>query len=74
MWHTDPDIVYQIVREDQERKIADHLRRIQARRQKQTAMLPTILGQVGDLLVGAGERLRRRSQMSSPLTSSGAGF
>jgi hypothetical protein len=74
MWHADPDITYQLARDEQEKKISDHVRRTQARKQKQGGMISTVLGQVGDWLVGAGEALRRRAQTASPLASDGFGI
>ena len=71
MWHADPELTFQVAREEQERQIEDHVRRQYARKQKRGGVVPTVLGQVGDLLVGAGERLRRRAQMSTPIVTGG---
>ena len=73
MCNADPVITYQLARDEQEEKIMDHVRRTEANKQ-QGGMIPTVLGQIGDLLVNAGERLRRRAQMASSLASDGFGF
>ena len=69
MWNADPLTVYQVERDAQEKKVLDHVRRCEARRAKQASramqrsrgMVSTILGGLGNLLVGAGERLQRRA-------------
>jgi len=73
LWHADPEITYQLAREENEARILDHVRRSKARKQS-GGMISALLGQVGDLLVGAGERLRRRAQMAAPFASDGLGI
>lgn len=73
LWHADPVITYQLARDEQEQKVLAHVRRTEARKQLR-GMIPAVLGQLGDLLVNAGERLRRRAQLASPLASDGFGF
>ena len=63
MWNSDPLMIYQVERDEQEKKILDHMRRCEARRAKRgrRSMVATVLGGLGNLLVGAGQRLQRQA-------------
>lgn len=67
LWHADPEISYQMARDENELRIADHMRRSIARRTKrqhqvhQPGIVESILGAAGNLLISMGERLQRRS-------------
>lgn len=75
MWLGDPEITYQVARVEQEMKVVDHLRRKAQRGQRPgSSMGNALLGQVGDVLVGAGEWMRRRAQVKAPLARNGLGY